>query len=56
MIARPDFVQLSITLPGHPNLVPAWLKAWLARSRALIAGAHAQFAQAGIPACEKSLG
>ncbi len=56
MLARPDFVRLSLTLPGHPNLVPSWMKAWLARSRALQAEASAQFAKAGIPACTKSLG
>lgn len=56
MMARPDFVRLSLTLPGHPNLVPGWLKGWLARERALQADARTQFSQAGIPACEKSLG
>jgi hypothetical protein len=30
MVARPDFVRLSLTLPGHPNLVPSWLRKWLA--------------------------
>ena len=55
MLARPDFVRLSLTLPGHPSLAPSWLKAWLARSRALQAEASAQFAKAGIPACTKSL-
>lgn len=55
ILQRPDFVQLSITLPGHPNLVPPWLKAWLARSKALQASANANFAQIGIPACEKLL-
>jgi hypothetical protein len=56
MIARPDFVKLSLALPGHPNLVPSWLRQWLARERALLADARAQFSQAGIPACENSLG
>jgi hypothetical protein len=56
MVARPDFVRLSLTLPGHPSLVPSWLKRWLAREQSLLAKAHAQFSQAGIPACEKSLG
>jgi hypothetical protein len=56
MIARPDFVKLSLTLPGHPNLVPVWLKRWMARQRALLADARTKFSQAGIPACEKSLG
>ena len=56
MIARPDFVKLSLTLPGHPNLAPTWLKRWLARERGLRADARTQFSQAGIPACEKSLG
>jgi hypothetical protein len=56
MVARPDFVRLSLTLPGHPNLVPSWLKRWLAREHSLAAKAQAQFAQAGVPACEKSLG
>jgi hypothetical protein len=56
MIARPDFVKLSLTLPGHPNLVPSWMKKWLARERALLAVARTKFSLAGIPACEKSLG
>lgn len=56
MIARPDFVKLSLTLPGHPDLMPIWLKKWLARERALLADARAHFSAAGIPACEKSLG
>jgi hypothetical protein len=56
MIARPDFVKLSLTLPDHPNLVPSWMKRWLARERALLAVARTKFSQAGIPACEKSLG
>jgi hypothetical protein len=56
MVARPDFVRLSLTLPGHPSLVPSWLKRWLAREQSLLAKAHAQFSQAGVPACEKSLG
>jgi hypothetical protein len=56
MLARPDFVELSLTLPGHPELVPAWLKAWLAREKALLADAHVKFAQVGVPACETSLG
>ncbi|HET9593417.1 MAG TPA: hypothetical protein VFP17_10930 [Solirubrobacterales bacterium] len=56
MIARPDFVKLSLTLPGHPNLAPDWLKRWLAREQGLQALASSKFSQAGIPACEKSLG
>jgi hypothetical protein len=56
MIARPDFVELSLTLPGHPNLVPAWLKKWQAKEQALLADSRVQFRQAGVPACEKSLG
>jgi hypothetical protein len=56
VVARPDFVKLSLTLPGHPNLVPSWLRQWLARERALVADARAQFSQAGIRACENSLG
>lgn len=56
MLERPDYVHLALTLPGHPNLVPAWLKKWLARTHALQADARTQFSQAGIPACEKSLG
>jgi hypothetical protein len=56
MLARPDFVQLSLTLPHHPNLAPAWLKEWLARSRSLQADARTQFSQAGMLACEESLG
>jgi hypothetical protein len=54
--SRPDFVKLSLTLPGHPDLAPSWLKKWLARERSLLGDAHAQFSQAGIPACEQSLG
>jgi len=56
MIARPDFVKLSLTLPDHPNLVPSWMQKWLAREQALLAVARTNFSQAGIPACEKSLG
>jgi hypothetical protein len=56
MLARPDFVRLSLTLPGHPNLAPSWLRNWLARERVLLADAKAQFSRAGITACEKSLG
>jgi hypothetical protein len=56
MIARPDFVRLSLTLPGHPNHMPRWLKRWLARTHRLSADAKAQFSEAGMPACKKSLG
>jgi hypothetical protein len=56
ILKRPDFVRLAITLPGHPELMPAWLKTWLAKSRALQANAQSSFAQIGVPACEKSLG
>ena len=56
MIARPDFVKLSLTLPDHPNLVPSWMKKWFARERTLLAVARTKFSQAGIPACEKSFG
>jgi hypothetical protein len=56
MISRPDFVKLSLTLPHHPNLVPRWMKKWLDRERALLAVARNAFSQAGIPACQKSLG
>lgn len=55
MVARPDFVHLSLTLPGHPELVPAWMKAWLAREQALQRDAQRQFSHAGITACEASL-
>lgn len=56
VLARPDFVELSLALPGHPTLVPPWLKSWLARSHALIADAHAQFSRLpGLVACEASL-
>jgi hypothetical protein len=55
ILKRPDFVHLSLTLPGHPGRAPAWLKAWLAKSQALQANAKSSFAQIGIPACEKSL-
>jgi hypothetical protein len=56
MLARPDFVKLSLTLPGHPDLVPSWLREWLGRERALLARARSQFSQAGITACARSLG
>jgi hypothetical protein len=56
MVARPDFVKLSLTLPGHPGLVPSWLRKWLARERALLAEARSQFSRAGITACARSLG
>jgi hypothetical protein len=56
MLARPDFVQLSLKLPGHPELAPPWLKEWLARSHMRQADARRRFSQAGVPACEKSLG
>jgi hypothetical protein len=55
MLQRPDFVQLSLTLPHHPALMPAWLKAWLAQSQELQANARSSFSQVGIPACEKTL-
>jgi hypothetical protein len=55
MMARPDFVELSLTLPGHPDRIPGWLREWMSREQALLADARAQFSQAGIPACEKSL-
>ena len=56
MMARPDFVRLSLTLPGHPNLVPSWLKKWLVREQALLADVKDRFSHAGIPACEKTFG
>jgi hypothetical protein len=56
MLARPDFVRLSLTLPGHPDLAPSWLKAWLTRSRVLQAEASTRFAKAGVPACANSFG
>jgi hypothetical protein len=56
MVARPDFIELSLTLPDHPNLAPRWATRWHARERALLADAQRRFSQAGIPACEKSLG
>lgn len=54
MLDRPDFVRLSLTLPDHPDAVPAWMKEWLARSQALQAEARARFGAAGVPACEKA--
>ena len=51
MLANPDYVQLAITLPGHPNREPAWLKSWIARSHALAADAQARFAALHITAC-----
>ncbi len=56
MLARPDFVKLSLTLPGHPSLAPNWLRRWIAHEQALLADARSQFSRAGIPGCEKSLG
>lgn len=56
MLARPDFVQLSLTVPKDPSLAPPWLKEWLARSHELQAHAEAQFADAGVPACENLFG
>ena len=56
MVARPDFIKLSLTLPDRPNLAPSWVTRWHARERALLADAHRRFSEAGIPACEKSLG
>jgi hypothetical protein len=55
MIARPDYVQLSLTLPRHPNLAPPWLKTWNVRVHALTAEARAKSSQLTVPACEKSL-
>ncbi len=55
MMARPDFVELSLTLPGHPERMPAWLRSWASREKALLADARANFSQAGIAVCEKSL-
>jgi hypothetical protein len=56
MMARPDFVELSLTLPGHPDLVPGWLKSWSVREQALVAEAQARFSEAGVPACADSFG
>jgi len=55
MITRPDHVKLSLTLPGHPNLVPVWVKKGITRKHALVADARIKFVQAGVPACTKSL-
>lgn len=56
MLARPDFVELALRLPGHPQLVPAWLTSWLQRMRAFELDARAQFAKVpGIAACQASL-
>jgi hypothetical protein len=55
ILQRPDFVRLSLTLPGHPELVPAWLKSWLAQSEVLQARARASFSGIGLPACERAL-
>lgn len=56
IIARPDFVRLSLTLPGHPERVPGWLKRWQARQQALQADGRARFSEAGIPECEQFFG
>lgn len=56
MVARPDFIRLSLILPKHPELMPTWLREWLARSHVLLSDARAQFSRAGMPACGKSLG
>jgi hypothetical protein len=56
MMARPDFVELSLTLPDHPDQAPEWLREWMSREKALLADARTQFSQAGVPACEQSLG
>jgi hypothetical protein len=56
MLARPDIVRLSLTLPNHPDRMPSWLRQWLARQRVLLADAGDGFSRAGIPACEKSFG
>jgi hypothetical protein len=56
LIDWPDFVELAVTPPGHPQLEPEWLKVWLAREQGLLADARVRFGEAGLPACEKSLG
>lgn len=56
MMSRPDFLQLSLTLPGHPNLVRPWMRRWHQRVLARQAAARRHFAAAGVPACEKSAG
>jgi hypothetical protein len=55
ILSRPDYAQLAVTLPGHPELTPAWLKDWLARTQALLSAARANFARAGVPGCRSSL-
>ena len=55
MIARPDFIRLSITLPGHPELAPPWLKAWVAQTQSLAADSKARFAQVpNVPDCAQT--
>ena len=55
MIARPDFIRLSITLPGHPELAPPWLKAWVAQTQSLAADSKAKFAQVpNVPDCAQT--
>jgi hypothetical protein len=56
MLARPDFVRLSLTIPKDPSLAPPWLKEWLARSHELQTEAQSEFADAGVPACENLFG
>jgi hypothetical protein len=56
MLERPDYLHLALTLPGHPDLAPTWMKEWLTRTNSLQTDARMQFSRAGIPACERSLG
>ncbi len=56
IMARPDYVQLAMTVPDDPALAPAWLTAWLTREQTLEAQARTGFQQADIPACRVSLG
>lgn len=56
IMARPDFVRLSLTLPGHPDLVPGWLRVWQARQQDLVSTARGHFSRAGVPACAGAMG
>jgi hypothetical protein len=51
MVDRPDYLQLATTLPDHPELAPAWARAWVAGLGRLNADARLRFERIGAPAC-----